>query len=520
MAKKYSKENNNIKKESFDGQTSKSSTLHSATSTPAVMPGWMVLPSSVIFILFLALAGSMDNIVEKWMGLFSAILILIVMLFSIRSDNTKQYMNPLFFSLIAYVIWGGISTLYAASGKFAIYEFSKLLFALFIYLFVFHFSGEGEGGFKKISLILAGTGSFFGIISIDAASSNILSNIFKALISFSTDVYEGRGAFEEGIRITGIFGNPNIYAGFMAIAVFLSLYLIISASGKKDRSIAASLLAINALSYLLAFSLGSLFMFMIACFIMIGVSDKGKKAALFIVMVETAVLTFLFAMFSMAGLGKNGVMSFIPLAALILNAVFLYFIDFRLRESLIKRISVNGRFPLKTALLVTFVLVVYIVASFSISSDLKLNSNETIMRAIYVPGGEYTLSISSSDEFNLLIDSQSKNDLIRHSSIRLYTGTNQQDIPFTVPNDSKIVRIYFTSGNEGATIESCSYSGTSNGNVHLNYPLLPNIIANRLQNIFANENMVQRGIFFEDGIKLFSKSPLIGRGLGGYENGI
>ena len=73
---------------------------------------------------------------------------------------------------------------------------------------------------------------------------------------------------------------------------------------------------------------------------------------------------------------------------------------------------------------------------------------------------------------------------------------------------------------EATEIFSAEYSGAENGKVHLDYPLLPDIIANRIQNLFANENLVQRTMFFKDGMELFSKSPIIGRGLGGFENGV
>ena len=72
---------------------------------------------------------------------------------------------------------------------------------------------------------------------------------------------------------------------------------------------------------------------------------------------------------------------------------------------------------------------------------------------------------------------------------------------------------------EATEIFSAEYS-CQNGKVHLDYPLLPDIIANRIQNLFANENLVQRTMFFKDGMELFSKSPIIGRGLGGFENGV
>lgn len=520
MAKKYSKENKNTIQASADTRSSRLRPGITDVINSVALPGWMVIPAAAIFILLLALAGSMDNSVEKWVGLLSAVMILVLTIV-IKPSAMKRYATPLFFSIAAYVIWGGVSTLYAASGKFALYEFSKLLFAFCVYIAVLYFTTADEGGFKRISLILAVSGGFYGILSIDAASSGIVANAFKLFMGLFTDIYATRGVFEEGIRITGIFGNPNIYAGFMAIALFFSLYLTMNASGKKDTYISTSLLAINALSYLLAFSLGSIFMFVIACLIMIGISERGKKLNLFILMAETAVLALLFAMLSMAGLGKSGAASFVPLVAVILNAILLCFIDNKLRASLNKRLSVSRKLAFRIVIFVIIILVGYAAAAFTVSGDLNLSSNETVMRALYIPGGDYTLVAESSSVLNLTVDSQNEEDLIKHTSTQIFIGTNQQEMHFTVPEDSKIVRIYFTSENEEKTaIGSCHYRGASEGKVHLNYPLLPNIIANRLQNIFANENMVQRGIFFEDGMKLFSKSPIIGRGLGGFENGI
>ena len=521
MARKYSKENKNTNTtQEFAGKRSSQLSNNVAEGTTSVgQPGWAMISVTILFILLLAFAGSMDNSIEKIIGLISAAMILVLTIL-LKSSILKQYFSFVFFSTAAYVIWGGISTLYAASGKFALYEFSKLLFAFFIFLAVLHITKKEETGFKQLSLVLAVTGGFYGIISIDAASSGFLANLFKGFMRLFTNIYDNRGGFEEGIRITGIFGNPNIYAGFMAIALIFSIFLVINAASKRDKYVATFLLALNALAYLLAFSLGSLFMFLIACLIMIGFTEKGEKLNLFILMVETAVLALLFAMLSMAGLGKTGAISMLPLAAVVLNAILLYFIDNKLRAALKIKLAENKKFALRVILLVILLFVVYTVAAFSISGDLSLSSKETVMRAIYVPGGKYTLATESSGDLNFVIDSQNEEDLIRHTSTRLFSGTNHQEVSFTVPEDSRIVRIYFTAGDEKLEITSCKYSGASEGNVHLNYPLLPNIIANRLQNIFANENMVQRGIFFKDGMKLFLRSPLIGRGLGGFENGI
>ncbi|MDD2269867.1 MAG: O-antigen ligase family protein [Eubacteriales bacterium] len=507
MAKKYSSNNKPAVADDQSAEALESSSYH----------GWYGIIITVVFIFILTLTGSMDSIVEKWTGLASAIILLLILLVSKR---LKGYITPLFYSFLAYIIWGGISTFYAASSKFAIFEFSKLLVALCVYIAVLFFTSPNQSGFKRVSLVLASTGCFFGIISVDAASFGLLTKFFNMFFGIFTDNFINNGAFEQGIRITGIFGNPNTYAGFMALAVILSLYLMINASGKKDTAISSGLLAINSLSYLLAFSMGSLFMFFIACLVMIVTTEKGNKISLFLLMMITAILTFIFAFVSMIGLGKTGVIGLTPLLTLALNAFSLYHLDKRLRPALSKKMNENIKLLYVAVVVIVVIITGYTATALMISNEISLNPNENVTRAIYVPGGEYSLSVESSSPISLSIESQNEYDLMRHTSTILYTGTNAQPAGFTVPEDSKIIQIQFNATGQVTEIFSAEYTGTENGNVHLDYPLLPDIIANRIQNLLANENAVQRTIFFKDGIELFSKSPIIGRGLGGFENGV
>ena len=106
-----------------------------------------------------------------------------------------------------------------------------------------------------------------------------------------------------------------------------------------------------------------------------------------------------------------------------------------------------------------------------------------------------------------------------HTSTVLYNG-DADGAAFTVPEDSLVVYFNFTAP-QGGTIEAVTYQGDAgSGALKLGYKLLPGFMANRLQGLFANQNAIQRTVFFEDGIKLFLRSPVIGLGMGAFENGI
>ena len=133
-------------------------------------------------------------------------------------------------------------------------------------------------------------------------------------------------------------------------------------------------------------------------------------------------------------------------------------------------------------------------------------------RAVYPKDGEYTLDVNYTGSLNIDVVSQNDYDVMKHTSSTLYSGP-ADSVSFTVPEDSRVVYIGFNSP-EGAHIEQASLSdGTP---VKLKYKLLPGFIANRMQGLFANENMIQRTVFFADGMKLFREKPVLGNGLGSF----
>ncbi len=494
------------------------------------------LPAIFTIILILAATslGSYDFMVQKWCAFIALIVILILMFIQKSKQLFKNYTTPLFVASIGYIIWNGLSVFYADVPKLALLEFTKLIAAFAVFLTVLTLASPSKRGIKTVFGIMATSTAFLGIVSIDAASNGPIAAIFKNFIGLFTSSMQYWGGFESGIRITSIFANANTFAGFMVLGLFLSLSLVQNSDSKKERTIALVLLALNSLSYILLFSMGSLFMFFIACIIMIFVSKKGERLSIFVLMVETAVITLIFMAVALITLGSSPV---IPLLAIALNALVLWLFDNYLRQPITNRLSANAKLSMIIAFVIIFSAIGYIIAAINITGPLSLNANETVMRACYLKGGEYKLNSivkatdgtrNSETAPRIRIVTQNMTDLKVHTSTELYNGPLEA-AQFTVPDDSKIIKLYLTGSSNGATIEQSTYetinnntkaSDTQEGHVKLGYKLLPSIVANRIQDLRANENSVQRMVFFQDGIKLFIKSPIIGNGLSGYETGV
>ena len=131
-------------------------------------------------------------------------------------------------ALALVVLMSGISCSYAASGKFALYEFLKVFNAFCLMLTLLAFTGE-ERPERKISVILEGFAAVAGLTSIDLLSTRWVSGAVLGALGWFTPDYMELGAVEDGVRMTSIFLSPNVFAGCMGVGVLLALGLAVTA---------------------------------------------------------------------------------------------------------------------------------------------------------------------------------------------------------------------------------------------------------------------------------------------------
>lgn len=422
-------------------------------------------------------------------------------------------------TLALVVLMDGLSTLYARSGKFALYEFLKPLaaFCLALLLLVMR-DRENQWTGRRGAAVLSGFSALAGLVSIDLLSTRIISTPVLGLLGLFTPDYTNLSAVEEGVRMTSLFTNPNVFAGCVGLGTLLSLGLVLSSSG-RERIVHLACLYINALSFLLAFSMGASGMIALAFLAYLLLERPERRARLLLLMVETLILSVAAAfLISLTSFTAWTGFRPIPLLCVIAGAALLCLLD-RLCRPLADRLSEHSRLVLVLTGVILAGVALFALAAYNLTGGASLQPGQSLRRAAYPEPGTYRLETEATGELTVLIESQNQQETMMHTSTPLYQGP-LAGASFTVPEDSLVVYFNFTAAGE-ARLESAVCAGEAGScGIPLGYKLLPGFIANRLQGLWANQNAIQRLVFFSDGMKLFARSPVIGLGLGAFENGV
>jgi len=423
-------------------------------------------------------------------------------------------------ALCLLAVMDGVSAFYAIAGKFALYEFLKVLCALSLALLLTALApGRGERPLRWIGTVLETVSAVSALVSIDLLSTRVFSGAVLTALSGLTPDYSELAGVEAGVRMTSLFANPNIFAGCAGIGVLLSLGLALSSTG-GERVLHCALLYVNSLGFLLAFSMGASGAIVCAFAVYLLLEDKTRRPGSLVLMLETLALT-------VAAAGVVSLTSFaawtgvnpVPLLCTVAGAAALCALD-RFAGSRLTNLKLfHGRAALVVVLALIGAVAVYAVAAWNWTGGASLPPGGGLRRAAYPQAGTYTLQLEAEGPVTVRVESQDRQETMMHTSTLLYSGDAAQAV-FTVPEDSLVVYFNFHAP-DGAELDSAQCTGEGGAiKIPLGYRLLPGFIANRIQGLFANENAIQRFVFFDDGMKLFLRSPLIGLGMGAYENAI
>lgn len=474
--------------------------------------GWPILAIAAVFFLFLCLTTAATI---KWTAMVVVIAAIVALIF--RISTVRERLNLLFAAVTLWVVFSGVSTLYAVSGKFALYEFLKLLAAYGVFVLFTVFARSGNRAGRSFASVLECASALAGLLSIDLLSTHILSGAFQGLMGLFSADYADLPGVETGVRMVSIFFNPNVFAGVAGIGVLLSLGLASSAKTNGERRFHLCCLFLSALAFVLAFSMGATGTICVAFLVLLLLEPREQRAPMLVLMVETLVLTLLAAVpvFATSFGGWSGIQP-VPLLCALGGAAVLCLLDQFVGRRIGEALNSHTKAALGFLIVLVALLAAFAALALTLTGGVSLSAGESLRRADYPAPGAYTLEVDADQEIGVYIESQNRQDTMMHTSTALYNGP-ASGAAFTVPEDSTVVYFNFYTDGE-VRLESAGYSGEGgSGQLKLEYKLLPGFIANRLQGLFANQNAIQRLVFFEDGMKLFQQSPIIGLGMGTFE---
>lgn len=480
--------------------------------------GLCVLMAAVLFAITIATANNL-YMPSKVTAVICGV-ILVPLLFFSDKQRMGRLARPLPLAVFAYVLLAGISTLYARSGKFAIAEFSVNMAAFCVFVAIVLYVRDAEIGFRTVARVLAGLTAPVALLSIDAASSNVLMPVFRAVTTALGIDYADLGVTWYS-RINTIFGNPNTYAGLLSVACLLALYLVMTAQGRRQKLLSGVLLMVNLVGYLLAFSMGSLGFFAAACVLFLVLCPSAQRMGLFLLLLQSAVVTLVAGGLAATGFQENigqpsG--SFVPLLAVVLGCVLFCLLECFVRDAVAAKLAGKGKAMLLAGGVVVVAIAVYIIAGLQIAGPIALEAGERVTRTAALAPGQYSLAVEG-DAVNVRVAYKDRKNLVMNNDTELVSADSTQPVTFTVPEGSELVFFTLTAPEGGAAVSAARYDGTETGALKLKYKLLPSFVADRVQDLAANGNVVQRSVYRQDAIKLFKTSPVIGRGLGGFQNG-
>ncbi len=434
-------------------------------------------------------------------------------------ERLRDRFKPPMLALALMVLMNLLSCAYAVSGKFALNELLKVMtaFCLALLLLVLARTDKPE---REAGTVLEGFSAVAGLISIDLISTRWISTPVLSFVSRFTDTLEGTVGLEAGVRMTSVFKTPNTFAGCIGIGVLLSLGLAASSDKPGKRAAHLICLSVSALSFVLTFSMGACIAIAPAFLVLLALTGRERRGGMLLLMAETLAVTVLsvfpIALTSMtAWTGPR----FVPLLCAIFGAAALCALDLLVGRRAADKLSRHGRAVLWLTAALLAGMAAFAIAAYSLTTGVTLRQGESLRRSVYPSPGAYTVTAQANGDPTVVIESQNQTDTTMHTKTELYRGPLSQ-AAFAVPEDSLVVWFRF-SAKEETQLDRVEYSGENgSGKVPLGYRLLPGFIATRLQGLWANQNAIQRFAFFEDGLKLFRRSPVIGLGLGAYGNGL
>lgn len=453
---------------------------------------------------------------EKAVALFTMMAALGIVLWR-RKRVGERFALPVI-ALSLYCVMVTVSCFYAPAGKFALQESLKIMLSFGLFLAVLGLEPKQGRVGHCTAMAVESSAAVFSLLSIDMAGASTVSAL--ALKLFSLNGYYQFDRLSGSTRILSIFGNVNIFSGVAGLGILMALGLLSATSEKKERRWHLVCLGINSIAFVVSFSRGAMAVLAAAFLVYLFLERGESRGRALVVMIETLVLAgAASAVGFLTEFGAADGKRFAFLLAALVCTAALVVLDERVGVKLGDRLGEHTKAVMVSILALIGAVALVVLAALTLTGEAVLSSGEDIYRAAELAPGEYTLQLTCDGAADVSVTYQKDISTFSWNQTEIYSG-QADGATFTVPEDSGIVffRLFPAEGEERVTISEASYSGADSGTLKLRYLLLPESVASFLQGMFRSESFMQRRVLWQTGLTIWKQSPIIGAGIGSFEN--
>ena len=430
-----------------------------------------------------------------------------IMVYLLAARELKPLKNRAAWPLFGFIIFAGLGAFWAIAGKFFLREYSKVFLASAFLLLPLLREKFDAAYARLVSRTITVVFAVYAFLSIEAATTGLVKRLVNALNVGMTI------GFEDGTRLSGVLGNSNVEASVYAFGIFFAIALLCGAEERRDRVIGAVALAFNAYSFLLVFSMGAMAFFAVAIVFYLVFAGKGRGAAL-LRMLEGAVPTLLCVFAAYPCFNRGGIVSILPLLIMLLDAAIVLCLELKLSGRLIAVFDAHSKLTVGIVLGAVVLAAAYVLIAFHVTGAYTFGGS--LHRGAYPAGGEHVLHIEADGDVQVSISSETLAEARMIRGTDVYSG-DAAEAHFTLPEGS-VVSYYTFSAEPGVTLYSARIDDDTE--IPLDYKLLPGFAANRIQGMRYSMSALQRTVYYEDAIKLWKMSPIVGLGTGSFETGV
>lgn len=467
-------------------------------------------------------------------------------IFLVYKGIKKEYIflkTPIEFIAVSFVAVYLISIFTAVHTRSAIAEMLKYC----MYFLVFYIVSDlADSFYNKILILRTIIASAIGvsIIGLDSAMGGKLVAFLNQL--FNNLGVEGDlffGLIVDG-RINSTLQYPNALASYVMAAFFIIIGLILSEKKRWIKALYGVCSYILFLTFMLTQSRGAQLLFPVATLIFIVAVPKKTRIksgfhVLFLAIPAILISFLILPHLSAEDLNQKALILFG--AGILVTVLFTIIADYL--GNLLQGINWRVYAGLTAVLVIVIPLIVTHVINATVPLELshgieEENSIKSISRNISLTPGEYILlfeaKVYASKEqpynYNVSISSKTEKNIVFGGSTTLVSKsfrenskTGQEEILFSVPDDSLMSTIYFTNYYSGtgvildhAEIIDSTSRNTVQKIILKNKYNIESFIA-RFQNIEQEKSGIVRFIYYKDGMKILKDRWLLGGGGGAWE---